>query len=185
MAPMTARSAAQSLLTLVAVLLVAAASLAGLDRLGQALEASRTVQVVATVADAERLVGRRRLALPAYFPSSLRWPPQSVRVWPVSRVVVLGLAARPGEPVAMELAQAVDEGQPVPREALAPLVPLATREVTLGGAPATLTRGLGAEGAAWVELAWTLGGRAVVLRSRGSEEQALKMAASLRVEAHD
>lgn len=127
---------------------------------------------------------RRRLLLPGYFPRALGWPPSTVRtIGKPVHTVVLGFAAAGGGEERVLLAQARDEAVPV--DALPPAVLLGSSRATVEGREVALERRLGPDGALWYQAAWTRDGRGLVLRSRESEEQLLRMAASLRSEGHE
>jgi hypothetical protein len=125
-----------------------------------------------------------RVAAPAYFPSAYAWPPSSVLgVGRPPRVVLLAFEGRDDGGVRLYLAQS-SEG-PLPDELLPTGVVMGQGEAAVNGAPAQLTRSLSEDGALWNEVRWTRGERAMLLRSRGSEEQLLRMAQSVRSEGHE
>ena len=57
---------------------------------------------------------------------------------------------------------------------------LGSSRVALGGREATLARVVGDDGEIWNELTWEQGGRSLLLRSRGSIDELLRMAHSAR-----
>lgn len=139
----------------------------------------RGVRTVATVADAERIVGLR-IAEPAYYPERLGWPPARIRV--AGRrggSVALTLAARDGG-APVELLQAAPGGVVAPELRGAERV-LFERRTTIAGHPARFAE-VFLEGERWTSLSWELDGRPIVLRSRGSVEELYRMARSARVE---
>jgi hypothetical protein len=175
----------RSTATLSLVLAIAAATLWGLDRVPQLLTMGRHEQHFATVGELERHLGRS-LALPAYFPSSVRWPPTVVRLLGRgARVVVLGMRRSTGGGEAIWLAQTVEGEEPIAADVLAPVVVMASEPVRLGTSSGTLSRALGEHGALWREVAWRRNGRSLLLRSRGGLEHLLRMAESMRSEGHD
>jgi hypothetical protein len=124
---------------------------------------------------------RRRLLLPGYFPRALGWPPSSVRtIGKPVHTVVLGFAGAGGGEERLLLAQA--EGERLPPGLLPPGVLLGSARAVVEGREVDLGRLLGADGFLWNQVSWTREGRALVLRSRESEEQLLRLAASLRSE---
>jgi hypothetical protein len=58
---------------------------------------------------------------------------------------------------------------------------VSSRRAAVGSVPATLAAVL-VDGRPWEELSWQIGGRAVVLRSRGGEEELFRIAHGLRRE---
>lgn len=170
---------------LVAVLGGLAAALraaAGISRLLAPTDGERSF---ASVAEAERHF-RRHVVAPAYFPSSLQWPPVRVvgRVR-APRAVVLGFVGRGGGGEALLIAQSMDEGALPADCLLPPLVELSAERVKLAELDGTLARGIGEHGTLWREVRLTHRGRAICLRSRGSLEGLLRMARSLRLEGND
>jgi hypothetical protein len=137
------------------------------------------VRRVASVEDAERVVGAR-LWLPAYFPDSLRWPPATVTVHAgPPPAVTLAFEDAAGEVVLLlveSLARRLAAPPPAPA---APQV-LQVRPVVIGDAEATLSRFVGHDGRVWHDLAWTLDGRSLVLRSRGPAEDLVRIGGSIR-----
>jgi len=172
-----------SLVAAVAVAACAAGALRLLDAVPDLLTSSTRERQLGSVEALDR-GWRRRLLLPAYFPRALGWPPSSVRtVGRPVHTVVLGFAPGPGEPERLLLAQALSET--LPADLLPPGVLLSGGRVTVEGREVELGRVLGTDGVLWHQLRWTREGRAVVLRSRDSEEQLLRLAASLRSEGHE
>jgi hypothetical protein len=157
-------------------------SLAGLGALPGWLGGEpRAVRTVPTVDEAERRLGAR-LALPAYFPSSLAWPPAEIRV-AGGRGGGAELVVRPrggGEPE-VTLLQSVTPGAPIPGPLAAGVTVLAESRTVIGTRPAIRARVV-AQGLTWEELRWQEGGRALVLRSRGSVDELFRMAHSVRRE---
>jgi hypothetical protein len=157
---------------------LAAVGLRGLDAVPEVLASSTRQHRLSSLAELDR-DWQRRLAVPAYFPSAVAWPPSSVRtVGRPARTVLLGFTAPDGGPERLLLVQS--DQTPVPSELLPGGVVLARASVPLGGTEAELTRRLGEDGLVWHQLAWTRGDQSLVLRSRGSEEQLVRMAASVR-----
>lgn len=135
-----------------------------------------------TIEAVERAAGRR-LALPAWFPASLPWPPARVRVLGVvPQVVALDIGPADGGTPLLVLAQSVREPVPLPPSFFPPGLLLERRTIAWRAGDAQLTRFRAANGATWVELAWEQDGQAFAFRTRGSLEQLLDLAASVRRE---
>jgi hypothetical protein len=146
---------------------------------------SRDVRVVADLQEAERRV-RARLVLPGYFPDTIAWPPERIRVLPGSPpAVALTLADRASGAPHLVLAQTIGPG-PIPERLLPAAAALDESPASIARADAggrgALRRIVGPDGAIWRELSWVQGGRTVVLRSSGSLEELLRMARSARVQ---
>lgn len=171
----------RTLAGLVLVLGGAAGALAALDAVPAWIAGEpRDVRRCASVEEAERRL-RARLLVPGYFPDTLRWPPRSVRV-------VLG--APPGAALELDgvdgsprllLVQAARPGE-APARLLPPATGLDAVPVALRGATGTLRRVVGPDGQVWQEIAFAPGGRQVVLRLRGTVEEAVRMARTTREE---
>lgn len=155
-------------------LLRVADSVPGLIR-GEPKGATRLLSIDA----AERRLGER-LWLPAYFPDTLSWPPAAivVRRGPPPSVAVT-FVDRGGEP-ALVLGQSLGTTAPVPEELQARDPVLHRVTVPLHDGRATLLRLAGRDGRIWHDLAWEMEGRRIVLRSRGSVDELLRMARSVR-----
>ncbi|HTN51181.1 MAG TPA: hypothetical protein VML50_02160 [Anaeromyxobacter sp.] len=172
---------ARMLAALVWVVAASAAVLAGLGALpGWIAGEARAVARVRSVDEAERRLGAR-LALPAYFPQRLAWPPAAVRVaGGRGGSAAIEVAGRDGAP-ALLLLQATEEGGEIAAALLGERTVVSTRRAAVGSVPATLAAVL-VEGRPWEELSWQVGGRAVVLRSCGGEEELFRIAHSVRRE---
>ncbi|MFL5262759.1 MAG: hypothetical protein ACJ79L_10225 [Anaeromyxobacteraceae bacterium] len=139
---------------------------------------ARDVRRVRTVGEAERRL-RVRLVLPSYFPDTLAWPPRQVRfTLAPPGAAALHVDGRDGRPRVL-LAETVAPG-PLPERLLPTAAPLSETRVHLGAREATLARVVGEDGEVWNEVAWEQGGRTLLLRSRGSIDELLRMARSAR-----
>lgn len=140
----------------------------------------RDVRRVVSVEEAERRL-RVRLFLPGYFPETIEWPPSTVRV-AAGRAggAALYFDGRRGGHY-MLLAQSARTPE-VPPRLLPPATVLDESPVWLLGERVKLRRIVGPDGTVWRELAWQAKGRGLVLRSRGSVEEMLRMARSAREE---
>ena len=175
----TAAEAARTAFGLAAVLAATAAVLLFVDAwpawlAGQA----RDVRRARTVDEAERRL-RTRLVLPSYFPDTLAWPPVAVRftLGPPG-AAALQVAGRDGRPRAL-LAETVAPGE-IPERLVPPAAPLGSAPLDVNGRPGRLARVVGEDGEVWNELAWEQDGRSLLLRSRGSIDELLRMARSAR-----
>jgi hypothetical protein len=132
------------------------------------------VREVATVQDAERRLAARVL-VPGYFPERLVWPPKAIHVAGGRRGSVrLDVAARSGPD--LHILQSTREGEPIAPELLGSArTVLRSSRATVGKLPATLSDVL-VDGELHRELAWEIGGWAIVLRSSGDVEELFRMA---------
>lgn len=171
----------RTLAGLVVVLGVTALLLAGLDAVPSWLAGEpRDVRRVSSVEEAERRL-HVRLFLPGYFPQTIEWPPSSVRVIAGrSGGAALAFDGRSGGHY-MLLVQAARSAE-VPPRLLPPATVLDESPVWLQGERVTLRRIVGPDGTVWRELGWRAKERGMVLRSRGSVEEMLRMARSAREE---
>jgi len=141
----------------------------------------RDVRRVDSLEVAARWVGAG-LASPSYFPERLAWPPAEVRVaGGRGGAVALVFRAQPGKGSDVQLLQATTPGAAIPAALLAVTRELSTSRTRVGVRPATLARVL-VDGAAWEELRWERDGRAMVLRTRGDVDEALRMAHSTHLQ---
>lgn len=171
-----------ALAMLAVVVAGAAVTLRAFDELGRAVDAPSQDRTWGSVAELERALGRR-LAMPAFYPRSLGWPPSRVRsLGGGPQVVVLGFVAADGGSERLVLAQTLAGRGELPREALPAGVVMDTQPLALGQAPAQLTRLLGEDGSVWYQVTWDSGEQTLALRSRGSVEELLKLADSVRRE---
>jgi len=172
---------AQALSTVAAplfVTLAAAALLAVLDGLPALIEGEpHGLERARTVEEVEEAL-RTRLLLPSYFPSSLAWPPRRIRYrFGRPSAVALhieGQGSRPG----LFLAETVAPG-PFPPGLVPESQVLARSPVSVGPLKGILSRVVD-EGTQGFEVAFELEGRSVLLRSRGSLDELLRMARSTR-----
>jgi hypothetical protein len=166
------------LLTLLLVVGATAAGLTALDAVPGCIQGvPRGIRRVRSIEEAERRL-RTRLALPAYFPDTLRWPPSAVRVvqeaTPAAAVAFEGR----GGGVELWLAQTADGDGPISPLLLPEVTVLSKGTLAIGEAEGTLSRIVGEDGAIWHEIAWRQFGRRLVLRGKGSLDQLIKMARS-------
>ncbi len=173
-----ASEALRALWVLILVIGGATVTLVGLDALPRWLQGEpRGVRRVASVEEAERRL-RARVALPSFFPETLRWPPASVRVTrDDGGAVALVFQGRDGSP-ALVLAQAIRGAGPIPSGLLPEAAPI-QRQSGPVGEDSVLSRVVGDDGTLWNQLEWVSGGRRHVLRGKGSLEEMVRMARSV------
>ncbi len=137
---------------------------------------SGAVRGVATVQEAERRLGARVL-VPGYFPDHLAWPPTQIHVAGGRRGSVrLTIAAREGGP-GVEILEATRDDEPIAPDLLGDRTVLRTARTSVGSVPATISDVL-VGGQPAREIAWTLHGRAMILRSAGDLDELFRMARS-------
>jgi hypothetical protein len=178
-----ARELARTVGWLAVVLAVAAVLLAALDGVPAWINGeSRDVRLAKGLEDAERRV-RARLVLPAYFPDTLAWPAQRIRVLPgAPPAVALTFTERSGREARLVIAQTIGATGAISERLLPVAGALEESPVAMGATTGTLRRVVGPDGEIWRELAWTQADRTVVARSKGSLEELLRMARSARVQ---
>jgi hypothetical protein len=177
-APSRLREAVRAVAALAAVMAAAAVALAALDAIPAWLGGdARDVRRARTVDEVERRL-RTRLVLPAYFPARLAWPPQRIRfvVGPPG-AVGLWVDARAGGP-SLLLAQTLARGA-LPDRIVPEAQELDRSPVAVGAAQGRLSRVVEDGEVRW-QLAWEQGGRSLLMRSRGSVDELLRMARSAR-----
>jgi hypothetical protein len=168
----------RSVLTLVLVVGGTAGLLAALDSAPGCIQGvPRGVRNLKSIDEAERRL-RGTLALPAFFPDTLQWPPSAIRaVQDTSPAVALAFQGRAGG-VELWLAQTMAGDGPIPPSLLPPATVLGKGSVAVGGEEATLSRIVGEDGTIWHEIAWRQFGRRLVLRGKGPLDQLVRMARS-------
>ena len=165
-----------------ALLLVAGGLLRAVDWWPRTAAYERRVKEMPSIEAVEHAAGRR-LALPAWFPRSLPWPPARVQVAGAGpEAVALELGPGDGGVPLLVLAESVRAPVPLPAAFFPPGLALGTQPMAWKGGEARLSRFRGEDGAAWVELAWEQDGQSFAFRSRGSLEQLLDLAASVHRE---
>ena len=175
----------RDLTSLVLVLGLVAGGLRLLDTLPQrlaALSEYRQGRPFAQISEVERRLGER-LALPAYFPQTLRWPPARIRVAGARpALVLLAFEAADGSGERLLFAQSVGGLE----EPAAPLWPegvlLDSGSVGLQGTTGALERLLAPDGKIWHQLRWERWGRLLALRSAGTPDELVKLARGVRRE---
>jgi hypothetical protein len=175
------QSLARDLVSLFVVLGLVSLGLRLLDLLPQRFAEPRGGRAFARIQDVERRLGER-LALPAYFPQTLRWPPAQIRVAGARpAVVVLRIDAAEGGP-RLFLAQSIG-GREEPQGELWPGgVVLEETRVTLPQEGGRLSRILEPDGKIWHELRFERWERTLLLRSTLPPDELVTLARSLRKE---
>lgn len=163
-------------------LLVVAATAFGLrvaDALPRAaLGVPRGVVRAGSLDALERATGRR-MPVPAFFPDSIEWPPVEARM-DTGGSAALWFRQRPAGGIAMILASAPVGAGRVGAALLPESVELQREAAAVGTRPAFVSRVRDAEGTVWQQVQWQAGGRIILIRYRGTLEQLLRMAASIR-----
>jgi hypothetical protein len=137
----------------------------------------RHVRRARTVDDVERRL-RTRLLLPYYFPSTLRWPPERIRFTIDPPGAALGVDdARDGTPQIF-VAQAIGAG-PIPDRLIPAAQVLQSSPVWVNSERGVLSRVV-VDGLIGWEVRWQQSGRRLLVRSRGTVEELLRMARSVR-----
>ena len=176
------QSLGRDLTSLALVLALVVGGLRVLDMLPQRLAEPQGGRSFGKIVEVERRLGER-LALPAYFPQTLRWPPARIRVSGARpAVVVLAFEASNGSGERLLLAQSVGGVE----EPAAPLWPeavlLESEGLALKETNGALERLLAPDGKIWHQVRWEHWGRQLVLRSVGTPEELVTLARSMRRE---
>ncbi len=139
----------------------------------------RHVRRASSVVEVERRL-RARLLVPYYFPKSLAWPPQRIRfvVGPPG-AAALWVDARDGGPRLL-VAETLGPG-PIPTRLVPEAQVIHSSPVAVGKARGNLSRVVDEGAMAW-QIAWEQGGRSILLRSRGTVEELVRIARSVREE---
>jgi len=171
----TGAELARMLGTLLWVVGGAAAVLAVLGAVPGWLTGEAGARGASSIAEAEARLGARIL-LPAFQPARLGWPPTEIRTAGGRRgSVLVGFTPREGAPV--EIVQACEPGRAIDAPLLEGRNVLSERRTLVGARPARLAT-VSIDGAVWQELAVDVGGRAVLLRTRGDVDELYKIAHS-------
>lgn len=174
------RQSTAALLMVGLVLAVAVAILFVLNQIPHLLqrEAPRELSRYETIAAAEAAL-HRSVALPAYFPDRLAWPPTRIvgQVSPVPRIS-LYFASRDGLESILVLHEVFGGGEPQPP--LFPLVrsPQQRSRVVLGESHGELVAGEGDDGAFYRQLSWQQDSTRFVLLTQLSENELVRIAHS-------
>jgi hypothetical protein len=139
----------------------------------------RHVHKADTVQEVERRL-RARLVLPYYYPKTLAWPPRRIRytLGPPGAASLV-VHDRDGTP-RLFVAETVAPGR-IPDRLLPDTQVLTSSPIAVGPSRGTLSRVLEDGAMAW-QITWEQGGRSLLIRSRGTVEDLLRMARSAREE---
>jgi hypothetical protein len=172
------RAAAGTVATWLVVVAAAAVSLRVADAVPRlALGVPRGVRVASTVAELERLTGRR-MSVPAYFPDTIEWPPASMLADNAGSAAIW-CRERPSGPVTLVVATAPVAGGRVGAGVLPDSSELQREDASIGDRSAVLSRVRDADGAIWQQAEWRGSRQIVLIRYRGTLEGLLKIAGSV------
>lgn len=143
-----------------------------------ALGVPRGVVRFSGVADLERASGRR-MPVPAYFPDTIEWPPAEARLH-AGGSAAIWCRQRPGGGLVLVVASAPQGAGAVAAALLPDSVDLQREEASLGTRPAVVARVRDAEGAIWQQVQWQSSSQLILVRYRGTLDQLLKIAGSVR-----
>lgn len=130
------------------------------------------------LASLERESGRR-MPMPAYFPDSLEWPPGEVRLHSGGSAAIW-CRQRPAGGLALVLATAPPGTRSIAASVLPPAVELQRERASLGAGPASVSRLRDQDGALWQQVEWETPRQIILLRYRGTLDELLKIAGSVR-----
>ncbi|MGE5617812.1 MAG: hypothetical protein ACM3US_00980 [Sphingomonadaceae bacterium] len=134
-----------------------------------------------SIEEAEAELGVRAL-LPAYFPSSLAWPPASVRGQrEPARVVSLLFLSADGRQ-ALQIREVFSPEEALPFPLPEPVEVLERRDVAVNGVVGLLLLGRGQDGAAVNQVRWRHGGAHLVVTTIYPPEELLRIAESMHPE---
>jgi hypothetical protein len=160
-------------------ILAAAAALRVADAVPRALlDVPRGVVRLPDLASLERESGRR-MPMPAYFPDSLEWPPAEVRLHSGGSAAIW-CRQRPAGGLALVLATAPPGTRSIAASVLPPAVELQRERASLGAGPASVSRVRDQNGALWQQVEWETPRQIILLRYRGTLDELLKLARSVR-----
>jgi len=142
------------------------------------LDVPRGVARPPDLASLERESGRR-MPMPAYFPDSLAWPPAEVRLHSGGSAAIW-CRQRPAGGLALILATAPAGTRPIAAAVLPPAVELQREGASLGARPASVSRVRDRDGAVWQQVEWQTPRQIILLRYRGTLDELLKIAGSVR-----
>ena len=172
-------AALQSLLWTIAVLAATSAILRVADAVpGVLQDTPRGVVRYRAASEAEHAIGRR-LPVLAYFPEALEWPPADLRVY-LGRAAAYSCRSRADGSVALVVAVAPPGDGLLADDVLPPSAVLQEADGSVGGHAARITRLRDTGGALWQQIAWTGDRGVIVARYRGTLDELMRLASSLR-----
>jgi hypothetical protein len=120
------------------------------------------------------------LPMPAYFPSTLEWPPRDIRVYRGQDIAVIVRQRATNEP-ALIVASAPSGAGGVQAPALPPATVLQTTDVPAGaGTAIRLQRVEDRARVVWHQATWHQAGRLTIVRYRGTVDELMRIAESLK-----
>jgi hypothetical protein len=168
---------ARSTIELVGLLLVVAMALRAVDELpGMAAGVVRGVRRVDSIAALERRVAHK-MAIPAYFPDTLEWPPYELLEFGGTSASMAFRRQRTTDRW-MIVAMAVD-AVAVAAQLLPPATALQSEATIVRDRPATVERLRDADGNLWYQVTWRSAGASRLVRYRGTLDEVMLIANSL------
>lgn len=168
----------RAILRLAWVLLLAASCLRVLDAVPRAITGlPRGVERLAS-AEALEAVSRRQFALPSFYPSFLEWPPRDF-TWD-GRSAAVSVRRRDDGTPWLILASSPRSGGGRPAAILPAAAVLQESDGAIAGLPARIQRLQDRNGAIWHQAVWDSDGLLLTARCRGSVEDLVRIASSLR-----
>ena len=143
-----------------------------------ALGVPRGVVRASDLARLERASGRR-MPIPAYFPDSLEWPPADARMHSGGSAAIW-CRQRPAGGIALVVATAPPGPQGIAADVLPASVELQREDGALGGRLASVSRVRDVDGAVWQQVQWRTPDEIILVRYRGTLDELLKIAGSVR-----
>ncbi|MHB8990769.1 MAG: hypothetical protein ACYC66_03880 [Chloroflexota bacterium] len=122
------------------------------------------------------------ISIPSYFPSSLAWPPASIRGQQEPATVASLLFLSADGQQALQIREVFSSGETLPFPLPEPMELMERREVTVNGAAGQLLLGRGQEGAAVNQLRWRANGVHLVVTTIYPPEELLRIAESIHPE---
>jgi hypothetical protein len=116
--------------------------------------------------------------LPVYFPAHLRWPPNEC-TWD-GRIAAVTARHVDSKVAWLSIALAPESAGVAPASILPAVEVLQDSDATIAGVSARVQRVQDRDGAIWHQAEWTADGRRFAVRYRGSVEDLLRIAGSLR-----
>ena len=125
----------------------------------------------------ERAAGRP-MPVPAYYPSSLEWPPGDQRLRPDGSAA-LWCRQRADGALWLVIATAPATAPEVASDVMPPASELQRGDGTVNARPAVVTRLRDASGALWHQVSWSTPRWLVVVRYRGTLDELMRIASGL------
>jgi hypothetical protein len=176
---MAVRRAALALGWWAVVMLAAVVTLRVADSVPAAVHGTaRGVRVFRSLDDLERAAGRR-MPVPAYFPSTIEWPPGESRLF-VGRAAAYWCRHRVSRAPWLIVATAPGGAGAIAPALLPEAAELQAEDAILAGRSARAARLRDADGAVWHQVSWSTSRERVLVRSRGTLDELMHIAASIR-----